>query len=125
MTASDDSHESPHEIDWLPAVAIELFKSGCSENGKAVLLKSGLGKWAQTGVYAGASTGTVVATLTGVGIVIAGFLLLPVLLLVYQLLPLEVQSLALAWQLVEAVQLALEQLLQTRNPTMRKESRRS
>ena len=72
------SDESPQEIDWLPAVMVELFKSGCSENGKAVLLKSGLGKWAQTGVYAGASTGTTVAALTGVGIVVVGVILLPV-----------------------------------------------
>ena len=73
-----DVEDDSQEIDWLPAVAIELFKSGCSENGKAVLLKYGLGKWAQTGMYAGASTGTVVATLIGVGIVITGILLLPV-----------------------------------------------
>ena len=77
IDVSDDSHESPHEIDWLPNVALELFKSGCSENGKAILLKSGLGKWMQTGVYAGASTGTVAATLTGIGIVVADLILLP------------------------------------------------
>ena len=78
ISISDDSQESPQEIDWLPAVMVELFKSGCSENGKAVLLKSGLGKWAQTGVYAGASTGTTVAALTGVGIIVVGVILLPV-----------------------------------------------
>ena len=76
IPCSDDSQELPQEIDWLPAVIIELFKSGCSENGKAVLLKSGLGKWAQTGVYAGASTGTTIAALTGAGIVVVGIILL-------------------------------------------------
>lgn len=82
IDVGDGSQDLPPDredlIDWLPAVAIELFKSGCSENGKAILLKSGLGKWAQTGVYAGTSTGATVATLTGVGIVVVGLLLLPV-----------------------------------------------
>lgn len=70
----DDS--DPEQIDWLPAVAAKLFESGCSDNGKAVLLKSGWGKWASAS--AGTGAGTVVGTAIGAGILAAGVATLPV-----------------------------------------------
>ena len=68
---------SQEEVDWLPVVVAELFKSGCSDNAKAVLLKSGWKKWAK--VSAGMGAGTALGVAVGGGVMAAGVatLLLP------------------------------------------------
>ena len=70
----DDDSET--QIDWLPAVAIKIFESGCSETAKAVLLKSGWGKWAHAS--AGSGAGSIAGTAVGTMIVVAGIATLPI-----------------------------------------------
>ena len=66
----DSNCDHDESVDWLPLVAAEIFKSGCSTKAKAVLLKSGWRKWAQ--VSAGTGAGTAVGVALGGGLVAAG-----------------------------------------------------
>ena len=73
----EDKSSAESQIDWLPVVMKNLiFNSGCSENGKAVLLKSGWGKWAHAS--AGSGVGSTVGVVAGTCIVVAGITALPV-----------------------------------------------
>ena len=63
-------------VDWIPLAAKALFQSGCSDNGKAILLKSGWKKWIVASLGAGA--GTTAGVMVGTGIVAAGALTAPI-----------------------------------------------
>lgn len=65
---NDNSQED--NIDWLPVLAVELFRSGCSDNAKAILLKCGWGKWAHAG--AGFGAGAAMGVALGGGIMAVG-----------------------------------------------------
>ena len=65
-----DDNSQDLQVDWLPAVVRALFQSGCSDNGKACLLKSGWGKWASASTGYGA--GTIVGVAIGSGVLGAG-----------------------------------------------------
>ena len=66
----EDASSDESEIDWLPAVASKILRSGCSDNGKAVLIKSGWGKWAQASAASG--VGMAAGTAAGACIVLCG-----------------------------------------------------
>ena len=74
---NDASSRAKDNIDWLPVVAEELFKSGCSDKAKVILLRCGWRKWAH--ISAGFSAGLAAGVAVGGGMVIAGAatLLLP------------------------------------------------